>query len=425
MLHNRFDQVVLFEDHIARSRRFLPITYTRPASLLRVGMYTMLERLCLLAEKETVILHTSPILAQATADREEVPVNQLDQNKHTLFLNARAFLNGSLTMALSKYDEDCSLTSQDGSETYAICYRTIPDELYDQITSGQPVSYRHTGKSLTTPIKSFDSLWSMLHYNSQAIFEDIELAKSSSSFETRYTGDIPGVHLAKPASISIHPSATIGLGTVLDATDGPIVIDEGARIFPNCTIMGPCYIGKHSLVKIGAKIYEGTTIGPTCKVGGELENSIVLGYSNKQHDGYLGHSYLGHWVNLGADTNTSDLKNDYTNVKVFPENEEIDTGSMFVGLMMGDHSKSAINTQFNTGTVVGVSSNIFDAGFPPKWIPSFSWGGANELVSYRADKAIGVARTVMQRRKMDLLPSEEELLRALCSGAVPAQGGGK
>lgn len=413
MLHNRFDQVVLFEDNIARSRRFLPLTYTRPASLLRVGVYTMLERLCLLSEKDRVILHTSPLVAQATADREAIEVNRLDQHKHTLFLNARAFLNGQLTVALSKYDEESALVSSDGSETYAVCYHKIPQELHDQITSGEPVTYKHTGKSLTNPIKSFDSLWSMLHFNAQAIHDDIELAKSAGKMETRYNGDIPGVSLAKPANVHIHPTASIGLGTVLDATDGPIVIGEGARIFPNCTIMGPCVIGKNSVVKIGAKIYEGTTIGPTCKVGGEIENSIVLGYSNKQHDGYLGHSYLGQWVNLGADTNTSDLKNDYSNVKVFPENEEIDTGSLFVGLLMGDHSKSAINTQFNTGTVVGVSSNIFDAGFPPKWIPSFSWGGANELVSYRADKAIAVARIVLERRKMELLPSEEELLRAL------------
>jgi UDP-N-acetylglucosamine diphosphorylase / glucose-1-phosphate thymidylyltransferase / UDP-N-acetylgalactosamine diphosphorylase / glucosamine-1-phosphate N-acetyltransferase / galactosamine-1-phosphate N-acetyltransferase len=413
MLHNRFDQVVLFEDSIARSRRFLPLTYTRPVSLLRVGMYTMLERLCLMTQKEAVILHTSQVVAKATSDREGVPVNQLDPTKHTLFLNARTFLNGNLTMALARYEEDCALVSADGSETFAMCYRTIPKELHQQIISGEPVTYQHQGKSLTNPIKSFDSLWGMLHYNAQAIFEDVELAKSTSAMQSRYNGEINGVLSAKPANISIHPTATIGLGTVLDATDGPIVIEEGVRIFPNCTIMGPCVIGKNSLVKIGAKIYEGTTIGPTCKVGGEVENSIILSYSNKQHDGYLGHSYLGSWVNLGADTNTSDLKNDYSNVKVFPENEEIDTGSLFVGLLMGDHSKSAINTQFNTGTVVGVSSNIFDAGFPPKWIPSFSWGGASELVEYRVDKAISVARLVMQRRKVELLPSEEELLKSL------------
>ncbi|HET6511518.1 MAG TPA: putative sugar nucleotidyl transferase [Candidatus Kapabacteria bacterium] len=413
MLHNRFDQVLLFEDSIARSRRFLPLTYTRPASLLRVGMFTMLERLCLLAEKEKVILHTSKLVAKAVADRQQIPVNTFDPNKHTLFLNARAFLNGTLTMALSRYEDDCALTTEDGSETLAMCYRKTPDVLREQIEAGEAITYRHPGKCISTPVKSFDSLWSMLHYNAQAIFEDVELAKSSGKMKSRYTGEVPGVLSAKPANISIHPTAQVGLGTVLDATDGPIVIEEGVRIFPNCTIMGPCVIGKDSLVKIGAKIYEGTTIGPVCKVGGEIENSIVLSHSNKQHDGYLGHSYLGQWVNLGADTNTSDLKNDYSNVKVFPENEEIDTGSLFVGLLMGDHSKSAINTQFNTGTVVGVSSNIFDAGFPPKWIPSFSWGGASELVSYRADKAIDVARKVLQRRKLELLPSEEELLKAL------------
>ena len=182
---------------------------------------------------------------------------------------------------------------------------------------------------------------------------------------------------------------------------------------PNATIMGPAVIGKNSLIKAGSKIYGGTTIGPTCKVGGEVESSIILGFSNKQHDGYLGHSYLGEWVNLGADTNTSDLKNDYTSVKVTIESETFDTTSLFVGLLMGDHSKSAINTQFNTGTAVGISSNIFMSGFPPKWIPSFSWVGEDGLQLYRLDKAIEVAKTVAQRREVTLSAAEMALLEDL------------
>jgi UDP-N-acetylglucosamine diphosphorylase/glucosamine-1-phosphate N-acetyltransferase len=210
-----------------------------------------------------------------------------------------------------------------------------------------------------------------------------------------------------------HPTATIGLGVILDATDGPIVIGRGARIMPNAVIMGPVVIGNDSIVKASAKIYEGTTIGPVCKVGGEIENAIFQGYANKQHDGYVGHSFIGEWCNLGADTNTSDLKNDYSNVRVQIEGEEIDTGSMFVGLLLGDHSKCAINTQFNTGTVVGVSSNIFDAGFPPKWIPSFSWGGAQGFVDYRFEKAMQVAEIVTGRRNIVQSEAERTLLREL------------
>jgi UDP-N-acetylglucosamine diphosphorylase / glucose-1-phosphate thymidylyltransferase / UDP-N-acetylgalactosamine diphosphorylase / glucosamine-1-phosphate N-acetyltransferase / galactosamine-1-phosphate N-acetyltransferase len=417
MLTDVYDQFVLFEDSIARSRRFLPLTYTRPVSLLRAGMFTALERLSLIAPKEKIVLHTSALLSEATRDREQILVNQVDPSKHTLLINARAFLNTTLIQALSRYEEDCALISADGLELFATCFHQLPAQLVEEINSGAPVAYAHQGKSISTPIKSFDSLWGMIHTNGQSIHEDVELAKSMGVLQNSFNGELSGVQAAKPGNVIVHTSAKIGLGTVLDATDGPIVIEEGVRIFPNSTIMGPCVIGRNSLVKIGAKIYEGTTIGPTCKVGGEIENSIVLSYSNKQHDGYLGHSYLGSWVNLGADTNTSDLKNDYSNVKVFPEDEEIDTGSMFVGLLMGDHSKSAINTQFNTGTVVGVSCNIFDSGFPPKWIPSFSWGGAAAMQPYRSDKAIDVARKVLKRRSVELLTSEEALLKSLSRDA--------
>jgi UDP-N-acetylglucosamine diphosphorylase/glucosamine-1-phosphate N-acetyltransferase len=158
-------------------------------------------------------------------------------------------------------------------------------------------------------------------------------------------------------------------------------------------------------------MYGGTSIGPVSKVGGEIENSIVQGFSNKQHDGYLGHSYLGLWVNLGAGTNTSDLKNDYAPVRVTIEGEEYNTNSLFVGLFMGDHSKSAIGTQFNTGTAVGVSCNIFSGGFPPKWIPNFSWVGAKGVEPYRYEKAIEVAKTVMHRRDQELPAEAEAMLR--------------
>jgi UDP-N-acetylglucosamine diphosphorylase/glucosamine-1-phosphate N-acetyltransferase len=150
-----------------------------------------------------------------------------------------------------------------------------------------------------------------------------------------------------------------------------------------------------------------------CKVGGEVEESVIHSYSNKQHDGFLGHAYLGMWVNLGADTNNSDLKNNYGNVKVVINGRLVDSGSMFVGLTMGDHSKSGINTMFNTGTVVGVSSNVFGAGFPPKFVPSFSWGGSDGQETYELEKSLAVARRVMARRKVTLSAAEESLFRTV------------
>ena len=198
---------------------------------------------------------------------------------------------------------------------------------------------------------------------------------------------------------------------MLDAEKGPIVIGANVRIFPNAVIEGPAFVGGGSLIKIGAKIYENTSIGPMCKVGGEVEGSILHGFANKQHDGFLGHAYLCPWVNLGADTNNSDLKNNYGSVRVTINGTEVDSGSLFVGVIMGDHAKSAINTMFNTGTVVGVGSNVFGAGFPPKYIPAFSWGGAEGIETYAIDKCIDVARKVMLRRNQTLTSAGEALLR--------------
>jgi UDP-N-acetylglucosamine diphosphorylase/glucosamine-1-phosphate N-acetyltransferase len=178
-------------------------------------------------------------------------------------------------------------------------------------------------------------------------------------------------------------------------------------------IRGPVSIGDHSIVKMGAKIYGPTTVGPVCTVGGEINNTVILGYSNKGHDGFLGHAVIGEWCNLGADSNNSNLKNDYGEVKLwnYATQKFERTGMQFVGLMMGDHSKCGINTMFNTGTVVGVFANIFGAAFPRNFIPSFSWGGASGFVEYKIDHAFETARRVMARRNVELTAIDEEILR--------------
>jgi UDP-N-acetylglucosamine diphosphorylase/glucosamine-1-phosphate N-acetyltransferase len=185
------------------------------------------------------------------------------------------------------------------------------------------------------------------------------------------------------------------------------------EIFPNAVIEGPAYIGESSKIKSAATIYENVSIGKVCKIGGEVEGSIIMPYSNKQHAGFLGHAYLGSWINLGADTNNSDLKNNYSTVKVFINGEMIDSGSQFMGLIMGDHSKSAINTMFNTGTVVGFSCNIFGAGFPDKFVSSFTWGGTDKSKIYDVDKSIETAKKVMSRRNIIMSKDEEELFHKI------------
>ena len=232
--------------------------------------------------------------------------------------------------------------------------------------------------------------WNLVANNGNEIISDFNLLTSENK-GLKIRGKVyPGVHLLNEANIFIDEGAKIKPGVVLDAESGPIYIGKEAKIFPNAVIEGPAFIGNKTAIKIGAKIYENTSIGEVCKVGGEVEESIIHSYSNKQHDGFLGHAYLGMWVNLGADTNNSDLKNNYGSVKVIINGQQVDSGSMFVGLTMGDHSKSAINTMFNTGTVVGVSSNVFGSGFPPKYVPSFSWGGSDNLSTYNIDKALKI-----------------------------------
>ncbi len=201
--------------------------------------------------------------------------------------------------------------------------------------------------------------------------------------------------------------------TFLNTTDGPIYIGKNAEIMEGSKIRGPFALCEQSVVKMDAKIYSGTTIGPYSKVGGEINNSVILGYSNKGHDGFLGNSVIGEWCNLGADTNTSNLKNTYDFVKLWSYNKNtfVNTGLQFCGLIMGDHSKSGINTMFNTGTMVGVSSNIFGSGYQRNFVPSFMWGGVHGLKFYNLNKSIEVAEAVFSRRDREFDQCEKDIFK--------------
>jgi UDP-N-acetylglucosamine diphosphorylase/glucosamine-1-phosphate N-acetyltransferase len=225
-------------------------------------------------------------------------------------------------------------------------------------------------------------------------------------------------HLVEPALIYIAESARIHPGVVLDASDGPIVIDDDAVIMANSVILGPAYIGRSTQIKVGAKIYHGTSVGPYCKIGGEVEASIIQGYSNKQHDGFLGHAFIGEWCNLGADTNNSDLKNNYHAVKVWFGDAWQDTGAQFVGVFMGDHSKTGISTSINTGSVIGVGCNIFGGGLPPKFVPSFSWANGPDITTHRIGEALDTAIRAMARRSVTLGTAETALLRRIFDETV-------
>jgi UDP-N-acetylglucosamine diphosphorylase/glucosamine-1-phosphate N-acetyltransferase len=201
-------------------------------------------------------------------------------------------------------------------------------------------------------------------------------------------------------------------GAILNAKTGPIYIGKNAKVLEGSMVRNGLALCENSVLKMGAKIYGATTIGPHSKVGGEVSNSVLFGFSNKGHDGYLGNSVLGEWCNLGADTNNSNLKNNYDQVKLwnYPRGGFERTGETFCGLMMGDHSKCGINTMFNTGTVVGVSSNLFGAGFPRNFVPSFSWGGVQGYQVYQLNKAFKTAEIVMGRRSLELDETERSIL---------------
>ncbi len=252
-----------------------------------------------------------------------------------------------------------------------------------------------------------ENTWDIFAKNDVAIREDFELLT-----EDRHSQPIPkSVNVIAPENIFIEEGAKLEFVT-LNASAGPIYIGKNAEIMEGSVIRGPFALCEEAQVKLATKIYGATTVGPHCRVGGEVNNSVLFGYSNKGHDGFLGNSVLGEWCNIGADSNNSNLKNNYEEVRLWSYETEgfARTGLQFCGLMMGDHSKCGINTMFNTGTVVGVSTNIFGSGFPRNFVPSFSWGGASGFTTYITKKAFEVAKVVMSRRNVEFTEQDATIL---------------
>lgn len=401
------ESICLFED--PQYSNLYPLVYFRPAYDLRCGILTLREKVQHYFPKIPITLHCREYLRDLVKQQNpDAFVNEI-KYKNILFLNGRVIINSSLAAQISSGEEKLFIKGEtivaakvSGSKLELIKEK-LNNPLDSSLFMGLP---KHEVDAVV-----INYPWNLVANNGNEIINDFNIITSENK-GSKIKGKVyPGVHLVDETNIFIDEGAKVKPGVVLDAESGPIYIGKEAKIFPNAVIEGPAFIGDKTAIKIGAKIYENTSIGEVCKVGGEVEESIIHSYSNKQHDGFLGHAYLGMWVNLGADTNNSDLKNNYGSVKVIINGQQIDSGSMFVGLTMGDHSKSAINTMFNTGTVVGVSSNVFGSGFPPKFIPSFSWGGSDELSTYNVDKALEVAKRVMARRNIPLTSIEEKVFR--------------
>ncbi len=382
-------EVILFDG--AAHQSLWPLTATKPVAKLRVGILTLEEKWEHYLETK-VSLRTKDYLAK-----------KFNENKNSASIGIYAAVLPTEQFAKKiKSLPKGQILMKDG-QVLAIAPMPASDADMEKALSGlKVIEYKEELNFIKKP-------WDLFLHNAEEIEKDFEIVnKTRASIEIDASNTVIGNRLfvEKGAKVSC---------SIINTNEGAVYIGKNAEVLEGTLIRGSLALCEGAVLKMGAKIYGGTTIGPYSKVGGEVGNSVIQGYSNKGHDGYLGNSVLGEWCNLGADTNTSNLKNNYGNVKVwdYSKKEIVDTGLQFCGLIMGDHSKSGINTMFNTGTVVGVCSNIFGAGFPKKFIPSFSWGGATGFETYKIDKCFEVAETVMARRNKKITTETKKILEHL------------
>ena len=401
-----YEAICIFEDN--RFKQLYPLTLTRPVFDLRCGIFSLKEKLMRRFPQKSVYLLCRKYLEEIVKNQHpDVAINELpdESTKYCLFINGRLLADAEF---LNRLEMDELIYTHKGTVVAALLGAGNRQRLI--VNKHNIVDFKETKDVQTVEIKAnlINYPWDLVHQNSKQIEADFtDLNEGGQSLGNVSKDAI----LLNSPNIRIGINSVIKAGAVLDAEHGPIYIGEKVTIMSNTVIEGPAFIGDNSIIKIGAKIYAGTSIGEWCKVGGEVEETILHSFSSKQHDGFLGHSYLGQWVNLGADTNNSNLKNNYSSVRLFIDGEFIDSGSQFVGLFMGDHCKSGINTMFNTGTVVGAMSNIYGGGFPPKNIPSFAWGGSDGFVQHDLEKALETARIVMARRGVEMTAVYEKMIR--------------
>lgn len=375
---------ILFDGDVRNS--LLPFTYTKPVADLRIGILTIREKW-----EKYLGLTTTTITEEYL--EEKYPMVEMEEN---IMINASFCPNKGLVEMIQNLSENEAIFKGDD----VIAFYTTDTQEEVNFESYNQIEFEDE-------VLQIKNTWDIFSLNDKAIQQDFDLIT-----EGRKSQPIPaGVQTVSSENIFIEKGAKLTY-CILNASEGPIYIGKDAEIMEGCVVRGALAMCEHSVLKLSAKIYGATTLGPYCKVGGEVNNSVLMGYSNKGHDGFLGNSVLGEWCNLGADTNNSNLKNNYEEVKLWDYNTGrfAKTGLQFCGLMMGDHSKCGINTMFNTGTVVGVSANIFGSGFPRNFIPSFSWGGASGFTEYKTNKVFEVATVVMQRRKMVFDDVEKRIL---------------
>jgi UDP-N-acetylglucosamine diphosphorylase/glucosamine-1-phosphate N-acetyltransferase len=380
---------ILFDESIVRTN-LLPLTFTRPVSDIRIGILTIREKWEKRLKSPTSSLTDSYLSAK-------FPIMKMEEN---VLINGSICPNDEIIEAIKHLKPNQTVVFNDTIIALHITAEEL-DNIGDTASEGieeiqikeAPVKINHT--------------WEIFSKNDISLKDDFALlTKGRKSQKLSDTNTVLGAE-----NIFVEKGAKVECA-ILNATTGPIYIGKDTEIMEGAVIRGPFALCEGAQVKMAAKIYGPTTIGPFCRVGGEVNNSVLFGYSNKAHDGFLGHSVIGEWCNIGADTNTSNLKNTYDNVRLWSYGKQtfINTHLQFCGLIMGDHSKCAINTMFNTGTVVGVSANIFGSGFQRNFIPSFTWGGTAGHTNYTVKKAMEVAEIVFKRRRRTFDDVERDLL---------------
>ncbi|MCU0429390.1 MAG: GlmU family protein [Cytophagaceae bacterium] len=369
--------VVIYDPPQVRAN-FLPLSFTRPLADMRIGILRIVEKW----EKRLGLR-----LSYKTEDylQEKFP---LVLTEDTLFINACVCPTDALAAAVKQLQPGHFISSK-----------------------GQVLAYRQSADQehvWEEPVLVLQRNWDLFRNNGAEIRNDFNLLTQG-----RKSAGIQDVHTRTYAEhqIFVEPGVKIR-AAILNAEDGPIYLGANSEVQEGAIIKGPFALGEHAVVNMGGKMRGDNTIGPYCKVGGEVSNSILFGYSNKAHEGFMGNSVIGEWCNLGADSNTSNLKNNYSNIKVYsyPDHQLIDSGLQFCGLVMGDHSKCGINIMFDSGTVVGVNANVFGVKYSPKFIPSFSWGDIENLTTFQLDKAYEIAGRMMARRNLELTEIEKRIL---------------
>lgn len=378
---------ILFDD--SRRENLLPITFTRPVAEIRIGILTI-------TEKWRHYLGDNYSFLTKDYLKEKYPA--VNTAGELCLINGGICPDDKLVEAIKNLKAGEALVSDDS--VIAGVLRVLPKQ-------APCIADFYSTTIYNQGILQVTNLWDIFRYNGEAITRDFEmLTKNRKSEEISLTN-----RALNPSKIFIEKGAKVEC-SILNAETGPIYIAKEAEVMEGSIIRGPFALCEHSTVKMGAKIYGPTTVGPHSKIGGEVNNSVIFGHSNKAHDGFLGNSVIGEWCNLGADTNNSNLKNNYAEVKLWSYTRKnfTKTGLQFCGLIMADHSKCGINTMFNTGTVVGVCTNIYGSGFPRNFVPCFSWGGAAGFTVHQPEKAIETAKIVLSRRNIELTGVDEKIL---------------